>query len=163
MSVNFFETSCQEPPKSDVRFGICDDQNGDIAYTDTTDSDKWIALVENPNETQVTFTAIDNCVEILRGDSNQEKRCDGMLTYTDSIVFVELKAVLKSWIPDATEQLETTIQHFIAHHDISVYRHKRAFACNKRHPNFQVIDNETKRRFFDTYRVRLNIQGVIKI
>ena len=86
-----------------------------------------------------------------------------MLTYADNIVFVELKAVLKSWIPNATEQLETTIQHFIAHHDISTYRHKRAFACNKKHPKFQVIDNETKRRFFDTYRVRLNIQGVIKI
>ena len=48
MSVNFFEPSCQEPSKSDKCFGICDDRNGDVAYTDTTDSDKWIALVENP-------------------------------------------------------------------------------------------------------------------
>ena len=163
MIVNFFQTECQEPPISTSNFGVCDNQDGQKAYTDSTDATKWIANVENPNTLSITFTAIDNCIPILRGDGNDEKRCDGMLTYTDNIVFIELKEVAKSWISDAIEQLEITVQHFIANHDISAYKHKRAFACNKKHPQFQVIDTETKRRFFDRYRIRLNLQHTIKV
>ena len=171
MSVNFFQTECQEPPIIAPSFGICDekeDNKSEInknkkAYTNIQDINTWIATVENPEMVSITFTAIDNCIEILRGDGSLERRCDCMLTYPDNIVFVELKEVEKSWISDAVEQLETTIQHFTLNHDIHVYRHKRAFACNKKHPKFHVIEPSTKRRFFDTYRVRLNIQGVIKI
>ena len=163
MTVNFLDVRCQELPISASQFGICDDQNGLIAYTDTTDSSKWIATVNNPQATPVTFTAVDNCVEILRGDGDADRKCDGMMTYSENLVFVELKEVKSSWISDAVEQLEITIQHFIANHDIGIFRHKRAFACNKKHPNFHVIDNETKRRFFDTYRIRLNVQATIQI
>ncbi len=163
MSINFFEAKCQESPISAIRFGLCDDQNGQKAYTDTNNPNNWIAVLENAHKQPVTFTAIDNCIEILRGDNNAEKRCDGMLTYTDNIVFVELKEVEKAWILDAVEQLETTIRYFMENHDINLFRHKRAFACNKKHPRFKVIEPETKKRFFDTYRVRLNIQATIKL
>lgn len=163
MSINFFEAPCQEPPISSALFGLCDDQNGLKAYTNTNAPNKWIATVENPQTILITFTAIDNCIEILRGDGNQEKRCDGMLTYADNIVFVELKEAEKSWILDAIEQLETIIQHFKANHDMSLFRHKRAFACNKKHPKFHVIEPSTKKLFFDTHRVRLNIQGTIRV
>ena len=163
MPVNFFQTGCQEAPISALQFGICDDQNSRIAYTDITDSMKWVATVNNAQATPVTLTAIDKCVQILREDGNDERKCDAMLTYLDNIVFVELKDVRRNWISDAVEQLEITIQQFIANHDLSIYRHKRAFACNKKQPNFHVIDNEMKRRFFDTYRVRLNVQATIQI
>lgn len=163
MNVNFFEEKCQEVPISERCFGIFDNPEKKKATTSINAPEKWVATVENPNRLTITFTAVDNCIEILRGDGNSEKRCDGLLTYTDNIVFVELKEVEKSWIAGAIEQLETTIQYFIANHDIKNYKHKRAFACNKKHPSFHVIETETKRRFFNTYRVRLNIQGVIKV
>ena len=163
MRINFFDTACQEPPITATIFGICDDQDGSKAYTDILESNTWVATVENPEAKTITFTAIDGCIEILRGDGNQERKCDAMLSYTDTIVFVELKDVNKRWIHDAIEQLEITIQNFRANYDLSLYKHKRAFACNKKQPNYAVIEQVTKRHFFETYRVRLNVQAVIKV
>jgi len=42
-----------------------------------------------------------------------------------------------------------------------VYKHKRAFVANKRHPSFNVIDIEKK--FWDKYKVRLNLEAQIRI
>lgn len=163
MPINFFAPTCQEPSINAVRFGICDDQQGGKAYTNTADQDAWVATVENDRQEDITFTAIDQCIEIYRANGDMENRCDGMLTYPDNIVFVELKDQRGGWIPHATLQLETTIRHFQANHDLGVFRHKRAFACNKRHPRFQVINASLKQEFFHRYGVRLNVGGKIKI
>ena len=66
MSVNFFETDCKEDTRKEKQFGICDDQNGTKAYTNTTDSTKWIAIVKNVKEIDVSFTAIDNCIIVFK-------------------------------------------------------------------------------------------------
>lgn len=163
VNIDFSDKKCQEPSVVASKFGICDDQNGKVAYTDLYNNEKWIATVENLDTIPITFTAIDNCIAIFRPNGDTEKRCDCMMTYTNNIVFVELKEVKGAWIPQAIEQLETTIKVFGEYNDWGKYRHKRAFACNKKHPRFQVIDIETKRRFFDAYRVRLNIEATIKI
>jgi hypothetical protein len=76
---------------------------------------------------------------------------------------VELKDERDSWITGALEQLESTIQFFIANHDISAYKHKKAFACNRRKGRFQEIDNEINLRFFRTYGVRIDVQAEIII
>ncbi len=86
-----------------------------------------------------------------------------MLTYTDNIVFVELKDERKEWISGAIEQLEATIISYKTAHNLDKYRHKMAFAANKRHPNFHTIDNETMKSFFDNHRVRLNVQAEIVV
>lgn len=158
--MNFYENSCQEPPLDEALFGICDDQNGAKAYTDVNNSDKWIATVKNENHRHLVFTAIDKCVikdheELGRG------RCDAMLTSTDTIYFIELKEVRTDWIQGAIYQLESTIRFFMDNHDITIYRYKKAFACNKKHPHFQEIDNELKLRFFRKYKVRIDIQAEI--
>ncbi|MFN6088913.1 MAG: hypothetical protein ACK47E_09225 [Cyclobacteriaceae bacterium] len=162
MSVNFFEAACQETT-SELKFGLCDDQNGAKAYIDTTDLAKWVVTVENSNGVTVTFTAIDNCITIIRKNGDPDTRCDGMLTYGNNIIFVELKDQIKGWITHAVEQLESTINHFISNHDLNQFQHKRAFASNKRHPHFHVIDAEMKQRFFQKYKVRINIQATIII
>ena len=79
MRINFFDTACQEPPITATIFGICDDQDGSKAYTDILESNTWVATVENPEAKTITFTAIDGCIEILRGDGNQERKCDAFL------------------------------------------------------------------------------------
>lgn len=58
--MNFFDAEYQEPPTSESTFGICDDQNGQKAYTDRTN--KWIATVHNEKPFQLIFTAIDKGV-----------------------------------------------------------------------------------------------------
>ncbi len=163
MPIDFFKSTCQEQPIQAKAFGLCDNQNGEKAFTDLLDNNNWIAIVENNSQIPIKFTAIDNCIEILRPNGEMDNRCDGMLTYTDNIVFVELKIQRTRWITDAIDQLETTIQHFIDHHDIDSFRHKRAFACNKKHPHFQVLDFELKQRFYQTYKIRLNVQASIAI
>lgn len=67
------------------------------------------------------------------------------------------------WIQEAIAQLEATIKIFIDTHNSGDYLHIRAFACNKRHPHFQVIDNSQKQEFYSKYRVRLNIQAKIAV
>ena len=59
MSINFFTAACQEPPLNNSVFGLCDDNNGQKAYTNTADATKWIATVKNENKKQLVFTAID--------------------------------------------------------------------------------------------------------
>lgn len=133
--MNFFNANCQEPSINHKIFGLCDDENNQKAYTDIDDSSKWIAKVKNKNEIDLVFTAIDNCV-IKNNEYLGRGRCDAMLTSTKHLYFIELKNVARRWINDAVEQLESTIQFFLDNHDIDVYRHKKAFVCNKKHSPF---------------------------
>jgi len=164
MTVDFYATGCQQPDITDEFFGLCDDENGSPAYVDTADKSKWIAKVDNLGKISLTFTAIDNCIEILREDGHMDNRCDGMLTYPDNIIFVELKnKITGGWIKHGLDQLETTIQNYRVHHNIETIRHKRAFLANRRRRHFHVMEQELKRRFFDTYKVRISIDGRIPI
>ena len=67
MSINFFEAKCQTFSDRKI-FGLCDDPSPATtpAYIDETDGAKWIAVVENDNRYDVTFTAINNCIEITK-------------------------------------------------------------------------------------------------
>ena len=162
MSMNFYDELCQEPPLSNEVFGLCDDKNGGKSYTDLDNPGKWIATVKNENKISIVFTAIDKCV--LKDNENTGRgRCDGMLTSAEHIYFVELKDQSKGWISDAIEQLESTIQFFIENHDIHSYKHKKAFACNKRRKGFQKTDNEFNLKFFRKYNVRIDVQSDIII
>jgi hypothetical protein len=67
----------------------------------------------------------------------------------------------KEWIKESIEQLESTIELFQKSHDMSQFRHKKAFACNRKHKHFQAIDHEQKKSFFERYRVRLDVQGEV--
>ena len=163
MSVDFYQAVCQEPPTRTLKFGICDDENGAKAYTNSTDNLKWVARVENPHGIEIIFTAIDNCISILKPSGDQQSRCDGMLTYLDNIVFVELKNQRKGWIQDGIGQIEATINVFKALHNLDAIKHKRAFVANKKHPLFHTIEIETKQRFYHLHKVRLNLQAKISI
>lgn len=160
MSVNFFVAACQEPPLDNSLFGLCDDENGQKAYTNIDDPPKWIATVKNDRNKELVFTAVDKC--IIKDYEHQGRgRCDGLLTSNEHLYFVELKDQKKSWQQDAIEQLESTIQFFVESHDINVYRHKKAFACNKQRRHFQEINNEQNLSFFRKYRVRIDVQAEI--
>lgn len=166
MSVNFFENACQELPRLDLSFGLCDNQDGSKAYSSTSEEDNWIAAVKNDGSKEVTFTPIDQCIIILRkGTKEREKSCDGMLTFENSLFLMELKdRVTGGWISEAKKQLENTIRQLQKHHDINEIKYKKAFACNKRHPNFTIVDSSEKKAFFErTKGFRIDIQAEIVI
>ena len=167
MSIIFFDANCQSQTNQ-PKFGLCDDPppSKDAAYIDTDDCSKWIAIVENNQELEVIFTAIDNCIEILRSDGKMDNRCDGMLTYNSKIIFVELKerkSKNSNWVGKGEEQLKNTISVFIANHDLAIYKFKIAYIANNKKPNFPSSQMERMDRFKDETGFRLIIQNTIKV
>ena len=157
--------NCQEKPRTDDLFGLCDDQNGKKAYSDVTNHEKWIAIVKNKRNIEIAFTAIDNCIIYYKkGKKDKESTCDGMLTFLNSIYFVELKKrKVGGWIEEALGQLENTIKLLQTDPIVTNCLYKKAYACNKKHPSFNTIDNEKKMRFFRNYGFRIDIQNEIII
>lgn len=165
MRVNFFDTECREPSRSDELFGICDDGNGTKAYTNATDSARWNAKVINCNQVAISFTAIDYCVIVFKdGTKDKESTCDGLLSFSDTLFLVELKKQgTGGWLPDAKKQLENTVKLLRANHNLEGFRYKKACACNKRHPGFTVIDAAEKKAFFQRTGFRIDAQAEIVI
>jgi len=146
MSINFFEGKCQGSTDKKL-FGLCDDPPSlrNPAYIDENNGTKWIAVVINDYKYNVTFTAIDNCIKIKREDGNMDKRCDGVLTYNSTVIFVELKerpALGNKWVLDAEEQLKTTIGYFEKEEESNNFKIKKAYISNNEHPKFK----ESQRR-----------------
>lgn len=160
MSLNFLENPCREPERTDIRFGLCDDQNGQKAYSDAENEARWIATIKNDQAIPLVFTPIDKCI-IQDGEYPGHGRCDGMLTSSDHLYFVELKDQAKDWLQTAIDQLESTIKLFMEHHDLNEFRHKKAYVCNKKHKHFRAFDTDLKLSFYNRYRVRLDAQAEI--
>src|SRR6202041_2503309 len=86
------EEACQTYSNKKL-FGLCDDPPPakNPAYINEKDGESWIAVVENEESFDTTFTAVDNCIVTRRGDGKIDNRCDGILSYDTTIIFVELK------------------------------------------------------------------------
>ena len=160
--MDFLHSAGQSGPFDQKRFGLCDDQNTTPAYVDTDHPDKWVATVENPSGQSVIFTAIDKCV-IQDAAWPGQGRCDGMLTAPNLLYLVELKDQKSDWQQRAIGQLASTIELLVAHHDLQAFRHKKAFACNKRHKVFVPLDSESKLRFFRKYGFRIDLQATVLV
>lgn len=164
--LDFFKPECQSAPTTDALFGVCDDGDGAVAYIDgdLANQNNWGATVKNNNRVGLTFTAIDKCVI---GDDEYEGRgrCDGMLTSVEHLYLIELKDKSPPWVTATIEQLRSTILFLRDSHneEVDEYRHKKAFACNKRRPHFYEIDNELNLSFFRNYGFRIDVQGTILV
>ena len=163
--IDFFLPKCQTLGISDEIFGICDDEDvaeKTPAYVSFENKENWGATVINKSRKPLNFTAVDNCIVVHRENDDMESRCDAMLSNADHLVFVELKDERKNWLTHAVEQLQTTIQAFKQCNDVEVYKRKRAFACNKRHPNFAYSNKELKQKFYQTNGFRLYDEATIE-
>ena len=144
-------------------FGICDNAIPGVKKPAYVDSDienrnKWIAVVSNSSKTPVYFNPIDNNIEIKRANGKMENRCDALLHNSYWIAFIELKVQRSGWIKRAVEeQLATTINVFKQNHDISKFRHRYAYACNRLKPHFAYSHKVYMQQFYDTHGVRLVI------
>lgn len=164
MKIDFFIESCQTSNISVPIFGIVDPKDNGPAFIDFSSRKDWVAEVENKSGIALNFTAVDNCIEILRDDGQMENRCDGILTGGDNLIFVELKDQREDWIQHAVEnQLKTTIRYFQENYDISRYRKRYAYACNKRHPQFHYSHMSMMEKFRHDMGVRLCIVNKIVV
>ena len=165
MSVNFWNENCQSSSSKKL-FGLCDDPapSNAPAYIDEENGAKWIGVVANENLYEVTFTAIDHCVNIQSTDNNQVKRCDGLLTYEQTAVFVELKersAMGSQWVKDAEQQLRSTIHYFELNDDADDYKVKKAYIANSGHPKFKASQAARMARFLSDTGYVLRIENRI--
>lgn len=167
MRIEFQITKCQTQSDRKI-FGLCDDPSPakNPAYIDESDGSKWIAVVENEIRNHIVFTAIDNCIEIINADGKMEKRCDGMLTYSSTIIFVELKqrgAKGNVWVKDAEAQLKNSIRHFEKTELSEIYNQKKAYISNSEHPKFKTSQIERMEKFYLETGYILRIEARIKL
>ncbi len=164
MKLNFFNPKCQEPPRSNEKFGICDDKSKSVAYTTISQPENWIAIVENTKREILTFTAIDKCVLNDR-DEPGRGRCDGMLTSEKHLYLVELKDRKDKSAKEGIEQIKSTIQFLKDNHEevFTTYQHRKAFVCNRKKGWFTVLDDDDQLKFFRKYKFRLDIQTKIVV
>jgi len=79
MKINFFDKKCQSQTHRH-EFGICDppSPSENPAYLDTENPSDWIAIVENSQEIEVTFTAGEKFGVGRRRRKATEKRNSGI-------------------------------------------------------------------------------------
>jgi len=163
MSVNFFKEDCKTESDNE-EFGICDDPPPAIepAYIDENNRSKWIAIVKNTQKRTVKFYAIDHCVPIYKEDGNMESRCDGMLLYSKTLVFIELKERKKGqWFKIGREQLTTTINIFKSENDLNTYEKIEAYVCNSLRPLVHMGQFSNIQKFNDDTGLLLKSTNVI--
>jgi len=170
MEIDFFKSQCQSVSNK-KRFGLCDEQNNkQPAYLDERNGAKWIAVVENEELKKIHFIAIDNCIDIWRDEVKKEmdNRCDGMLWYETSIIFVELKDRVSkkdknAWVEDGEKQLKRTIEYFEKTEQSDKFTEKRVYIANKAHPTFKESQLQRMKNFKQETGYTLRIENRIKI
>lgn len=167
MAVDFRKPTCVSNTNA-RKFGLCDNQPPlpkSQAYIDERNGANWIAVVDNEPHFNVTFTAIDNCIDgMKRADGKDAKRCDGMLNFNDTVIFVELKEVDmdgRIWIRDADLQLRTTIKYFEDEPISDSFRIKKAYIANSERPIFRDSQQVRMEKFEDETGYVLRIENRI--
>src|SRR4051812_42064336 len=123
-----FKALCQDVTQARY-FGICDDKPHQRAYIDIVDGGRWMTVVQNDTRQEITFTALDNCIEIRKVNGKMESRCEGVITYNDTIIFVEIKQRVgdaHTWVKDADKQLRASITSIEAKINLDDFPVKRA-------------------------------------
>lgn len=169
MPVDFFTTPCNNvfgncntetiqclQSITNSNFGIIDSNaNSRIPAKLLLDKENlWDFKIENNDNKEISFKAVDYCVEIYRTgiynlkDENREKsnfnisnnpqegelarRCEGFLIYDNKIIFFEIKTgKYGSWLTTAREQLEETILSFEHAHPNHTLEIQKPIVANK--------------------------------
>lgn len=154
--INFFDYNTG--PHTYKEFGLCDDNNQTPVYIDQDNRNKWIAKVDNSLQVQLFLVPVDNMIKFPKG----VKRCDAIIYSDKSIFFVELKNQRTSWLQNAIDQLQDTISVFDSNHNISDFISKRAYACNKAHPNYNCSSKEAIQNFYNRNKIVLRTSTEIQ-
>ena len=165
MPIDYFSKTCKTTSNK-ATFGLCDDPSPSSkpAYIDEKDRSKWIAKVCNTKNKEIDFYAIDKCVDIKQKDGNMEKRCDGVLSFENKLIFIELKERKGGqWFKIGREQLTATILRFKKEVGFSKCTHVSAFVCNKLKPRVNSGQQTNIQQFKDETGLILEGKATIKL
>ena len=166
MPVDFFSAHHTQSNKKE--FGLYDDPSPakNPSYIMETDKDKWIGIVNNPNQLTADFYGLDHSLAITLPPPNDayiESLCDGMLQVNNELIFVELKERVSSgWVGKATDQLINAIRLFAENHNVDDYHSIRGQICNSLKPrvNTNIVQSLQK---FRTETKKVNLKGGISM
>lgn len=147
-------------------FGICDDTPPPHlpAYIDLNNQENWIAIVDNPQAKNVTFKAIDNCVDLRRENGEMEKRCEGFLYYENKLIFLDLKnRKYSGWLIDAREKLVETISAFVENNNMETFAILESYVANKLVPSSTSNHQIEMEKFKSATGLKMKISRRIKI
>jgi len=166
MSVNFFKADCQKTT-SEKKFGLYDAEDKTPAKIKLTDELTWNATVINSNSKSILFTAIDNCIDVLRGNNDMDSRCDCMLSYDSTLLLVELKNKRDSWQAEGLAQIENIAKIMIdeiSEHYYS-FKKRKAVVANRQNqfPAFFDSNIEQRQYFSSKYKMRIQFEAEIII
>lgn len=162
--IDFFTPKCSVFNITTKKFGICDGENESPAFVDQEHEDSWVAIVNNETDDPLIFTAIDHCVDFPRSKEEMDNRCDAILRGSNHLIFIELKDQRADWIQKAVNsQLQTTIDYFKENHDLTKFQKRKAYVCNRAHPQFKFSHKELMQNFRNRNGIRLYIENRIVI
>jgi hypothetical protein len=166
MSVKFFEDVCQQTT-SEKKFGLYDAEDNTPAEIKLTEEDTWNATVVNNGSKSILFTAIDNCIDVLRENGDMDSRCDCMLSYDSTLLLVELKNKRDSWQSEGLGQIENIARIMLAEIPDYYYSFKKrkAVVANRKNqfPAFHQSNTEQRQYFSSTYKMRIQFDAKITI
>lgn len=165
MPIDFFVNSCKTHSNK-TEFGLCDDPPpvSSPAYIDEDDQSKWIGVVKNTSNKDVEFIAIDACIDIRKPDGSLESRCDGLLSFDNDLIFVELKnREGGQWLKKGREQLTITINNFKANYTISDFDNVHGNVCNSLRPLSHSGHAMNIQQFYDDTNLVLKSDNIIQI
>lgn len=157
MAINFFQTNCQSSTRVTV-FGIYDIPPATLSFNHP---EEWHVWIDNDGAKLISHTAVDFCLDIPRAEG---ERCESMLTYDDTLMFIELKdSDGGRWAGKARDQLINTIRLFKRDAGIAGYRRLYGHIANKQRPNFKAGGMRFSQEFEDETGFILRVSDVIKI
>ncbi len=165
MSINWNEAACTTSSSAQI-FGLCDDEDErkkTQAYISEDSEDLWLATVINSQTIGVNFTAIDNCVEILRPDKSMASRCDGILSYGSTIVFVELKDKKDRWAGGGFKQIEATVELYERDGNLAAFTTRKAYVSNRRKQLIPYNNLATQNKFDENWNMTIHAENIINI
>ncbi|MCC5917005.1 MAG: hypothetical protein JJU02_06720 [Cryomorphaceae bacterium] len=166
MSVDFYKNSCQKSTDK-KKFGLFDPEDKTPARLMFNDEEDWNATVINEDCKTILFTAIDNCIDVLNENGEMGQRCDCMLTYNSTLLFVELKNKRASWQADGLHQIENIAKIMMEERPnyYSNFSKRRAIVANRKNkfPAFKSSNKGIRQYFYAKYKLRIQFEAIITI
>lgn len=185
MPLDFFRYPCDKPngnckkqgvvckqTVTEKRFGISDAKSDakEPAFVSFENEEDWDLTVENPQSKEVTFKAIDFCVDFYREEQNeigqlmQKKRCEGFLYYDDQLIFFEIKNRQNGdWLSKAVAQFIEPIPEFQKAHPELPYKIQKPIIVNRKHGRNNQSESINKKKMHEVFGFDFQVKNTITI
>jgi len=163
MTSTFTSTLCLTQ-SSAKKFGLCDEESDGMSTVREDDGHLWRATVLNNSLTSARYYAIDKCEDIIEYIPKDAKRCDGLLSFNEQAILIELKHRNDTtYFIDGKKQIKSTL-NFIKDADKALYdKIVAVYVCNDLRPRASLQRSNSLEEFHLEYGVILRDRATIDL